>query len=81
MVISLSVIITAFLPQEQRKCLNKVLQERQQLVEAINLDASSIPIPESQPATPPISPLLTPFLPRASLHKLRDTQAVNTKSN
>ena len=45
------------LPQEQRKCLNKVLQEHQQLVDAINPDASSIPIPESQPAPPPSSPL------------------------
>ena len=46
----------SILLQEERKCLNKVMQDHQQLVEAINTDASSIPIVESQLATPPISP-------------------------
>ena len=50
----------SILPQEQSKCFNKVLEEHQQLVEVINPDASSIPIPESQPAIPPVSPLVLP---------------------
>ena len=29
------------------------------------IDASSIPIPESQPATPPVSPLSLPYSPQS----------------
>ena len=37
------------------------MQDHQQLVEAINTDASSIPSVESQFATPPVSPLVAFF--------------------
>ena len=55
----------SILPQEEKKCLNKVMQDHMQLVEAINTDASSIPIEESQLATPPLSPLSLPFSPQS----------------
>ena len=55
----------SILPQEQRTCLNKVMHEHQQLVEATNLEASSIPITESQPATPPVSPLSRSYSPKS----------------
>ena len=55
----------SILPQEEKKCLNKVMQDHTQLVEAINTDASSIPIEESQLATPPFSPLSLPFSPQS----------------
>ena len=46
-----------------RECVNKVLEEHQQLVEVSIPDASIIPIPESQPATPPVSPLVLTYSP------------------
>ena len=53
------------LPQEHSKCLNNFIEQHQQLVLAMHSDASSIPIPESQPATPPISPLSLPYSPQS----------------
>ena len=55
----------SILPQEEKKCLNKVMQDHLQLVEAINTDASSIPLVESQLATPPISPVSLPLSPQS----------------
>ena len=68
----------SILPIEQSKCLNNIIDQHQQLVEGIQQDASSIPIPGSQSVTPvsspPCSPLSLPFSPQLRAEDGPDVQ-------